>query len=196
MKQTSLFLLLALVASAGLLSFKPAIVTHKIDLNQSALKWTGYKVTGKHSGNVNLKSGELQFDGSTLVGGTFDIDMTSIACLEQNGSNDRLVGHLKSDDFFGVTNHPTANFKITAAKKQDQNTYKISGDLTIKGITKPINFNATVKDENGTKVADAFMKINRTQFDIKYRSGSFIENLGDKAINDEFDLQVKLITAK
>ena len=175
--------------------FKPAVVAHKVDLQQSSVAWTGYKVSGKHQGSIQLKSGELKFDASKLVGGNFEIDMTSITCSDLTGEYaDKLVGHLKSDDFFGSANHPTAKFVITQSIHQGKDLYKIAGDLTVKGTAKPIKFSATVKEENGSKIANAEIKIDRADYNIKYGSGSFFDNLGDKTIFDEFDLSVKLVT--
>ena len=102
-----------------LIAFKPAAVTHKVDLKQSSMSWTGHKVTGKHSGLINLKSGELKFDGNKLVGGSFEIDITSISCSDLSGEYaDKLIGHLKSDDFFGAAKYPTAKLVITNAAAQ------------------------------------------------------------------------------
>lgn len=197
MKQISFYFILAGLSSIGLLAFKPSATSHAVDLKKSSLSWTGYKVTGKHSGSIMLKSGELKFEGSKLIGGSFEIDMNTIACTDLTGEYaDKLVGHLKADDFFGTANHPVAKFQMTSAGPQGKDLYKITGNLTIKGITKPIKFNATVKEENGVKVADALIKIDRTEYDIKYGSGSFVEDLGDKTIYDEFDLSVKLVTNK
>ncbi len=183
--------------SLGFFAFKPSPVSTKLDLKQSTIAWTGYKVTGKHNGKVNLKSGELKFDGTKLIGGSFEIDMTSITTTDMSGEYaTKLDNHLKSDDFFGTTNHPVAKFVITTAVSQGQDLYKISGDLTIKGIKKPIRFNASIKDENNQKTATAAIKIDRSDFDVKYGSGSFFDNLGDKTIYDEFDLDVKLVTSK
>jgi polyisoprenoid-binding protein YceI len=197
MKQLSFYLIFAGLSILSLPAFKPAATSHTVDLKKSSLSWTGYKVTGKHSGNIMLKSGELKFEGTKLTGGSFEIDMNSISSTDLTGEYaDKLVGHLKANDFFGTANHPVAKFKMTSAGHQGKDLYKITGDLTIKGITKPIKFNATVKEENGVKVADALIKIDRTDYDIKYGSGSFIEDLGDKTIYDEFDLAVKLVTSK
>ncbi|MBK6545590.1 MAG: YceI family protein [Saprospiraceae bacterium] len=197
MKQ--MLLLIPIVGILGFtqMAFKPAPLTHKVDLKQSSMSWTGHKVTGKHSGLINLKSGELKFDGNKLVGGSFEIDITSISCSDLSGEYaDKLIGHLKSDDFFGAAKYPTAKLVITNAAAQGPGLYKITGDLTLKGTTKPIRFLATVKDENGMKTANAEIKIDRVDFNIKYGSGSFFEDLGDKTIYDEFDLNVKLVTKK
>jgi polyisoprenoid-binding protein YceI len=197
MKKMSFYLLLTGLLSIGLVSFKPSVSTSKVDIKQSNLGWTGYKVTGKHFGTVKLKSGELKFDGSKLVGGSFEIDMTSITTTDMTGEYaTKLDNHLKSDDFFGTQNHPTAKFEISSAISQGNDLYKLTGDLTIKGIKKPIKFNATVKESNGVKTANALIKIDRSEFNVRYGSGSFFDNLGDKTIYDEFDLEVSLVTSK
>ena len=103
MKQLTKYLMLASLAIISLLSFKPTVDIYKIDLKQSSMNWTGYKVTGKHTGAILLKSGEVSFEGSKLVGGMFEIDMTSITDTDMSGEYaDKLVNHLKSPDFFNT----------------------------------------------------------------------------------------------
>lgn len=166
------------------------------DVEKSNIIWKGYKVTGSHTGTINLKSGALDFEGDNLVGGTFEIDMTSINCTDLSGEyKGKLEGHLKSDDFFGAKNHPTAKFVITkVVHKGTPGDYKVIGNLTIKDITKEIKFFTNVKEEGGNKVAVAEMTIDRSDFDVRYGSGSFFGNLGDKTIYDEFDLEVTLVS--
>ena len=161
-----------------------------IDSENSTVAWTGYKVTGSHNGTINVKSGKLIFEDNKLTGGEIVMDMTSIQVADLSGeSADKLVGHLKSDDFFGVEKHPTAMFKITkVASRGKADDYKVSGNLQIKGISKPISFNIIAKS-NGAK---AEVTIDRSDYNIRYGSGSFFDNLGDKTIYDEFDLTIKL----
>ena len=165
-----------------------AISEKKVDAKESNIKWKGYKVTGEHEGIITLKEGTLIFEGNELTGGNFTIDMTTITVTDLEGdSKGKLEGHLKSDDFFGVEKHQSATFKITKAEGKDGN-YKVTGDLTIKGITKVNTFNMTVKNNSAT----AALKIDRSKFDIRYGSNSFFDDLKDKAIYDEFDLNVNL----
>ena len=159
-----------------------------VKLDESKVTWKGYKVTGEHEGTIKLKDGKLMFEGNKLVGGNFIIDMTSLTNSDLEGDwKGKLEGHLKSDDFFGVEKHPTASFVITKAEGKG-NTYKVTGDLTIKNITNPITFDMTV-DKNS---ASAALKIDRSKFDVRYGSPSFFNDLQDKAIYDEFDLNVNL----
>lgn len=175
------------VLALGLMSFT-ALVEKTVDVSKSTVTWKGYKVTGEHEGTINIKSGVLMFDGKTLTGGKFEIDMTSINTTDLEGDyKNKLDGHLKSADFFGVENHPTAKLEITKAVAKG-NTYTVTGDLTIKNITNPITFEMTVNGNNAT----AALKVDRAKYDVKYGSGSFFDNLGDKTIYDEFDLNVNL----
>lgn len=165
-------------------------MTKSILLGQSNIIWKGYKVTGSHEGNMKFKSGTLSFNGQALTGGEVSVDMNSIDCTDmQGGGKAKLEGHLKSDDFFGVASHPFATIKLTkVVSRGTEGEYKVTGSVTIKNITKEIKFNATAKDGTAT----ATIKLDRADFDIKYGSGSFFDNLGDKTIYDEFDLVVTL----
>jgi len=163
--------------------------TKKVDATKSTINWLAKKVTGQHNGTINLKDGALVFKGKKLVGGTFSVDMTSINDLDLTGDyKGKLEGHLKSDDFFGTEKFPTSTlvFKTIAAKSKDN--YTVTADLTIKGITNPVTFDIAVTENSAT----ANLKIDRTKYDIKFRSTNFFENLGDKAIYDDFELNVVL----
>jgi polyisoprenoid-binding protein YceI len=163
----------------------------KINVEKSKIMWIGKKVTGQHDGVINFSSGTLVFDGKKLKGGSFEVDMTSItvADLQAGKGKEKLEGHLKADDFFGVDKFATSTleFKTIAAKGGD--IYTITADLTIKGKTLPVTFDLAI----GTGTARTSFKVDRTKYDIKYGSGSFFDNLGDKAINDEFELTVSLV---
>lgn len=202
MKKASIFsVMLAAVAMIGMSFTNPVEgekERRKVSVAESNIVWNGYKVTGSHTGNIQLKSGELEFDGDQLTGGNFVIDMTSIENTDLEGEwNEKLVGHLKSDDFFGVEKHPTASFEITQVVSRGKpGEYKIVGDLTIKGITKEIKFQADVEDMGDKAKAVAEVVVDRSEFNVRYGSGSFFDNLGDKTIYDEFDLQVNLVVAK
>lgn len=162
----------------------------EIKTTESTIAWTGKKVTGKHTGTLQFSEGYLVLESGSITGGEFIVDMTSLTVtdLEAGKGKEKLEGHLTSDDFFGTTNHKTSKLVINKATKQAGDTYKVNGDMTIKGITHPISFDLDLKDgEASTKLS-----INRTKYDIKYGSGSFFDNLGDKAINDEFELAINL----
>ncbi len=166
------------------------------EVSSSLITWKAYKVTGSHAGTVDLKSSNLDFDADgNLTGGNFVIDMNSIAVTDITGEYaDKLKGHLMSDDFFGVANHPTATLNITkVAAKGTPGEYKVTADLTIKGKTAPVKFYTKITEVDGMKKATADIKVDRTEYDVQYGSGSFFSNLGDKTIYDEFDITVELI---
>ena len=157
---------------------------------ESAVSWKAYKVTGSHTGIVNLKEGSLMFDEGKLTGGEFVVDMTTLVSTDLEGEyKGKLEGHLKSDDFFSIAKHPTSKLIFTSVESSGKNSYEVTGDLTIKGITKPITFDVSVYGSKAT----ATLKVDRTNYDIKFRSDNFFENLGDKTIYDEFDLVVDLV---
>ncbi len=183
---------LVILLSFAFTSEKPTV--YNVDTSASSIVWTGKKVTGEHTGNISVANGNLEMDGNKVTGGSFEIDMSSITCTDLSGGTaEKLLGHLKSDDFFGVANHGTANLKITKAVWQGENNYKITGDLTIKGTTKEIKFPATIAEDGGKVTANATIVVDRTEYDIRYGSGSFFDNLGDKTIYDDFTLEVSLV---
>ncbi len=190
MKKNALSLALAVVFGTVVAASTPVEVeTKQVKTTESTVTWKGYKVTGSHYGTINLQSGSLSFDGDKLVGGEFVVDMSSLISTDLEGEyKGKLEGHLKSDDFFGVANHPTSSLVFTNVKANGKNSYEVTGDLTIKGITKAVTFDVSVYGSKAT----ATMKVDRSEYDVRYGSGSFFDNLGDKTIYDEFDLVVDL----
>ena len=170
----------------------------RVSSESSTIKWIGSKIASSHEGNVSIQKGTLAIDHGTLVGGEFSIDMNSIVCtdLEPNKGGKKIVKHLKNEDFFNVEEYPLAYVKIIRAVKGSGNTYKIIADLTIKGITKPITFQADVNVNGKNFLATANIKIDRTKWDIHYGSGSFFDNLGDKMILDEIEFDIYLLSVK
>lgn len=190
MKNLALVLFTFISFSLTATATNPVPTTKKVNVTTSTINWTGKKVTGQHSGTIQLKDGTIEMENGKLTGGSFTIDMNSMVCTDLSGNTaKKLEGHLKSDDFFGVPNHPTASLTITDVKETKRaGSYSVTADITIKGITKSITFETSVSDANAT----ANVVINRTEFDIKYGSGSFFDNLGDKAIYDDFELALDL----
>lgn len=162
----------------------------KVNAAKSKISWVGEKVTGKHEGTINVKDGVLNFKGGKLTGGNVTVDMTSITVtdLKAGEGKEKLEGHLKADDFFGTEKHTTSKLVFKSVKAKSAGVYTVTGDLTIKGITKPVTFDLTVGKTNATST----LKIDRTKYDIKYGSKSFFDGIGDKAIYDEFTLVVNL----
>lgn len=172
-----------------------SIQTLTVDTSKSTVEWLGKKVTGSHEGIIQIKSGNLEMTDGILSGGSFVIDMNTIQCTDiKGGGAAKLEGHLKSPDFFGVEKNPTATFKILkVSSRGTEGDLRVKGELNIKEITKEVKFNAQIKNEMGNTYVSADIVIDRTDFDIRYGSGSFFEKLGDKTIYDEFDLKVQLV---
>lgn len=163
--------------------------TKKIDVKASTINWVGKKVTGQHSGTVNFKDGAVVLKGTKLVGGTFTVDMTSLTATDLTGEyQQKLNGHLKADDFFGTDKFPTSTLVIKKIGSKAKNVYAVTADLTIKEITKPVSFDLAV---NGNTATTTF-KVDRTKYNIQYNSASIFSAIGDKAIDDEFELAVAL----
>jgi polyisoprenoid-binding protein YceI len=159
------------------------------DTAKTKLNWLGEKVTGQHTGTIKLQSGWLTFADNKIVSGEFLIDMASLK--DADGST-RLEGHLKSDDFFSVAKFPVSKLVLKGSDSFEKGSAVVRGDLTIKGVTNPIEFKAAMqKKDDGTWFFTNIV-IDRTKYNVKYGSGSFFDNLGDKTIYDEFKLKVAL----
>lgn len=187
MKNRNSKIAMLLILALSFMSFT-TLTEKEVNIEKSKVNWKGYKVTGQHEGTINLKSGKLTFDGETLTGGSFVIDMPSISTTDLEGEyKGKLDGHLKSADFFGVEKFPTATLDFINVSGKD-GSYKVKANLTIKETTKAVEFSMTVKENTAT----ANLEIDRTEYDIKYGSSSFFDGLKDKAIYDNFDLNVYL----
>lgn len=156
---------------------------------KSNIHWTGKKVTGAHDGTIDIKEGQLTFNEGKLTAGTFIIDTTSIRILDVTdpGTNAQFAGHLASDDFFSSEQYPTAVFEIITATGNH-----IEGNLTIKGITHPVSFEAEITTNGDSLIASGKIVVDRTKYDMKFRSGNFFQNLGDTLIYNDFDLNVNI----
>lgn len=188
MKKRILNGLVASVIVLTTLSF--ATMNKEVNVKESTVTWTGKKVTGSHDGTIQLQSGHFKVaDDGKLIGGEFVMDMTSIVNNDLSGeSKGKLEGHLKSEDFFGVEKYPTAKLIITSVAKKGEGTYGVVANLTIKDKTNPVTFDLNWKENE----ASTKLSIDRSKFDVRYGSGSFFDDLGDKTIYDNFDLEVNL----
>lgn len=179
-----------------------AAASYKLQPQLSTLGWIGKKVTGAHNGTMQFQDGNIAVRGNQIVGGKFVVDMNSLKVedLKDADSNAKLVGHLRSDDFFSIDKNATSTFTITSITPlrgdAKGNNSTVTGDLTIKGITQRISFPAKTGVKGGLASATGVATIDRTKFDIKYGSKSFFESIGDKAIMDEFTLDFNVIAKK
>lgn len=156
-----------------------------IDLKKSTLKWEGTKVTGKHFGKILFKKGSVDIKEGKLTGGNFVVDMNSFTIEDLKGEwGTKFIGHMKSADFFEVKKHPEAKLKIKSVKGKTA-----TADLTIKGKTNEVKFDL----KNEGKSYSGVLKFDRTKFDMKYGSGDFFKNLGDKMIHNEVKVDFKFV---
>ncbi len=173
--------------------------THIVDIDKSKIYWTGTGVNKEHTGYVTIQSGSLLIDTKTITSGFFYVNMKSITDtdIKDAGFKKNLEDHLKSQDFFFSAKFPTSTFKIIKAERLDvpdgQPNYKITGDLTIKGIKKSVDFMTTIKYNKKSVHVLGELKIDRTQWDLKYNSGNFFQDLGDKLIEDDIKFKIDLV---
>ncbi|MCC6540805.1 MAG: YceI family protein [Flavobacteriales bacterium] len=159
------------------------------------LHWTGSKLNSDHTGHVPVKSGNITIDGKRFSAAEVIMDMAGITCIDVTDpeSNADLVSHLKSEDFFHVDQHPTATFRTTAIEAiadaaPGKPNYRVTGDLTIKGITQPNSFDLLFWMDGDVARAAATFSFDRAKYDVKYRSGTFFPEIGDRVISDKVDL--------
>ncbi len=191
-----MFFTVALSLLCGVTSMAQS--TFQVDAKASKMVWTGRKLTGQHQGNVKVAMGAVSWGQEGLAGAEVTMDMTSISVVDMDPEySPRLENHLKSEDFFNTEKFPAATFKTTrveliAGAEAGKPNYNVTGELTIKGITKPVTFPVLAwKDKKGVRAAGT-MVFDRTLFDIKFRSGQFFDALGDKMIEDMVDLTFDL----
>jgi polyisoprenoid-binding protein YceI len=162
-----------------------------VNTEQSNIRWYGEELTGKtHFGNLKFKKANLDLQDGIITGGSFTVDMNSLSVEDlSGGGKTRLEGHLRSDDFFSVEKHNEALLKITQKGKVTGDGQTLYSDLTIKGKKHPVEFTITFGDNNTAK---AQLTFDRSIYDVRFRSGSFFENLGDKLILDDIRMEVAL----
>lgn len=178
----------SILAFTLFLNSKAQNVVYIVDVKQSIVKWKGYSGVGSYApvGTIKIKNGNINCISHSIKNGTVLIDMATI-----ENENKDLENHLKNEDFFDCKKYPTANFQLTDIKGNSAN-----GKLTIKGITKEIEFPINYNIKNGKLTARASLKIDRTLFNIKYNSASYFQDLGNYAIKNEFDLEITLVATK
>jgi len=162
----------------------------KIVASQSTINWVGKKVTGAHNGTIDIKKGEVILKNGKLSAGNFIIDTTSIKVLNVTDplANARFASHLASDDFFATQEFPEASLEITSVSG-----IHVQGNLSIKAIAHPIAFDAAVNVSGDLLTAAGLLVIDRTKYDMKFRSGNFFKDLGDSLIYNNFELNVSIV---
>lgn len=168
--------------------------TKQVDVSKSVVKWEGKKLTGSHHGTMGIKEGNLEYANGKVTGGKVVVDMQSLKVLDLTdpGSNGKLTGHLKSDDFFSVATHPSSQLVVTKVASNG-NSHTFTGDLTIKGITNSVTFPATSAKDGKNLVYKGVLTVDRSKYNVRYGSKSFFNDIGDKAIDDNFTLDFSLV---
>ena len=191
----SVIVMLFMVLGTG---FTANAVEYGIDKNVSTVKWVAKKVTGQHNGLISFESGSVAVTKNTISGGSFVINMKSIVDedLTSEEMKKKLIGHLSSDDFFSIEKFPESKLEVKKVTPVSGDDYHFVADLTIKGITNPIEFKANVSIKGDQVNAKGLITVNRTLYGIKYGSGSFFQGLGDKVIYDDFSLEFNVVAKK
>jgi polyisoprenoid-binding protein YceI len=166
-----------------------------IDTKETVVAWTGSSVKGKHEGYAYISKGELMIENGQLMGGTVEIDMNKTEG-PGHGTDNNLINHLKGPDFFDVKKFPISTIAITRVESIDGENKKVTGNLTIKGITHPVTFPAKIEVKDGIVKADARLVIDRTKWDVRYKSGKFFDNLKDQVISDDIEFNIKVVAKK
>ncbi len=189
-------------ADAATLKSKPQDGTHQIDVEQSKVEWTGRNLTGAHSGTIKLREGSIEIESGRPVSGSFTLEMRDTECtdLKDGKMREMLEAHLKAEDFFDVERFPEAVFLLSEITPLPEAplgnpNFQISGDLTLKGVTRDLGFRAMLAPTpDGLLAADAHFDIDRTHWNVIYGSGKFYEKLGKHLVNDEISIALKLVT--
>ena len=190
-KLISFSLVMVACLLAGPLSAKSQ--KYRVDPGQSKMRWEGKKVTGSHNGTIQIREGVIVKEGKSFKA-KISIDMNSIVCkdIKDREYNQKLVDHLKSQDFFHTAKHKTAKLELLKAEPKKGNTYTIFARITVRGISQKLKFPAKVKFTKNRIQAEGEIKIDRTKFNIKYNSGKFFKSLGDKLIHDDFSIRFSI----
>ncbi|MEO6730229.1 MAG: YceI family protein [Ferruginibacter sp.] len=167
----------------------------KIDTKESVVAWKGSSVEGAHTGYVYISKGELMIENGQLMGGTVEVNMSTIEG-DDHRSDNNLIKHLKDPDFFDVKKFPISTIAITRVASINAEDKEITGKLTIKGITHPVSFPAKMEVQDGIVKANGKLVIDRTKWDVRYNSGKFYDNLADKTISDSIEFHIKIVAKK
>lgn len=174
-------------------------IGYELQLPQSIIKWKASHVAGGgHEGTLNLLAGNLAADGTgKWIGGYFEIDMNTIRITDmKEDKRGDVEKHLKDDDFFAVKKYPRASFMFTQAIPTGNNTFAITGNLSLKDITQTITFPATLEPAGDIVRSHASFSINRTRWGVNYQSGSIFSSLKDDIIEDMIPITLELVFRK
>lgn len=171
--------------------------TYSIDTKESVVTWEGsmlLDIDEEHKGYVYLSKGELMIEKGQLVGGTAEIDMNTMEYGDKANQN-TPIKHLKSPDYFDVEKFPVSTIVITKVESMRDQTI-VTGDLTIKGVTRSVTFPAKIEMKDGIVKAIGKLIIDRTDWGIRYASGKFYDTVADQVVSDNIEFHMKIVAKK
>jgi len=169
---------------------------YELKLDSSRLDWEcGWLGGMSHNGDIKFKNGKIEIKNNNSVFGKFVVDMNKIDCFDlSGGAKSKLISHLKSDDFFGANDFPTATLEFNSSNRYNDDGGQIfNGNLTIKGITNEVEFSAKLVRQTPLLHAVGKLVFDRSKYNVRFRSGSFFDDLGDKLILDDIEVDINLI---
>ena len=169
----------------------------KIDNKESSIQWKGSSLNdlNTQTGFISISKGELMVEDGQLIGGTIEIDMNTIED-KNHASNNKLVNHLKDPDFFEVKRFPYSTISITKINSVIGDHKQVIANLTIKGITHPVTFQTETKLKGGIMKANAKLVIDRTKWDVRYKSAKFYNNLANQTMSDSIEFDIQIVAKK
>ena len=169
---------------------------YQIDKTKSVVRWIGRTPVKFHDGTINIQEGNFSVDDNGILNGDIIIDMESINCTDLSGGGKKsLEEHLMNDDFFSVNKYKTSKINISSEMKPNNGLIDFKGNLEIKNISNPISFKSSIsKTPEGKYTASSKLTFDRSMYNVKYKSKSFFDDLGDKFINDDIEIELEIIT--
>ena len=169
---------------------------YQIDKTKSVVRWIGRTPVKFHDGTIDIQEGNFSVDDNGILNGNIIIDMESINCTDLSGGGKKsLEEHLMNDDFFSVNKFKTSKINISSEIKPNNGLIDFKGNLEIKNISNPISFKSSIsKTPEGKYTASSKLTFDRSMYNVKYKSKSFFDDLGDKFINDDIEIELEIIT--
>ena len=169
---------------------------YQIDKTKSVVRWIGRTPVKFHDGTIDIQEGNFSVDDNGILNGNIIIDMESINCTDLSGGGKKsLEEHLMNDDFFSVNKFKTSKINISSEMKPNNGLIDFKGNLEIKNISNPISFKSSInKTPEGKYTASSKLTFDRSMYNVKYKSKSFFDDLGDKFINDDIEIELEIIT--
>jgi polyisoprenoid-binding protein YceI len=175
--------------------------TYRLDAKKSKILWNTRNTLGGHNGYLLFNTGNLNYSAmGEPTDGSFSMDMNSIRSTDHAvaAENQKTDKELRKPGFFDIEKHPGAIMNVKQINATGKaGIYKVSGDLTIKGITNPIDFEAAIRKKGNTVIAKADLEIHRLKWNIDLqpepKTWDFFSAVKDKMIADEIVISLNLV---